>query len=77
MRIIRFGLPIAIAAGLLTGCGAAPSREAIEADVDQAVASESPATPERWGAESATGAVQVGWIDSFNDTALTKLIEEA
>ncbi len=77
MRIIRFGLPIAIAAGLLTGCGAAPSREAIEADVDQAVASESPATPERWGAESATGAVQVGWIDSFNDPALTKLVEEA
>lgn len=77
MRITRFGLPIAIAAGLLTGCGAAPSREAMEADVDQAVESEFPATPERWGTESGTGAVQVGWIDTFKDPALTKLVEEA
>ncbi len=77
MQITRFGLPFAITAGLLTGCGASPSREAIDADVRQAVERESPATPESWGTESATGAVQVGWIDSFNDPALTKLIEEA
>ena len=77
MRITRCGLPMAIAAGLLSGCGAAPSREAIEADVDQAVASESQATPEQWGADSPRGAVEVGWIDSFDDPALTKLVEEA
>ena len=77
MRITRFGLTIAIVAGLLTGCAAAPAREAIETDVDQAVASQSPTTPERWGADSATGTVQVGWIDSFNDPALTELVEEA
>jgi NodT family efflux transporter outer membrane factor (OMF) lipoprotein len=77
MRMPNFGLPIAIAAGLLTGCGATPSREAMEADVDQALESESPATPERWGTESGTGAVPVGWIETFNDPALTKLIEEA
>ncbi len=73
----KFGLPIAIFAGLLTGCGAAPSHEAMEADVDQAVEGESPAAPERWGAESGTGAVQVGWIEAFNDPALTNLVEEA
>ena len=77
MQLTRFGVPIAIAAGLLTGCAAAPSHEATEADVDDAVQSESPATPEQWGTESGTGAVQVGWIDTFNDPALTKLIEEA
>ncbi len=77
MQITRCCLPIAVAAGLLSGCGATSSREAIEADVDQAVESESPATPGQWGADSATGAVQVGWIDSFNDPALTELVEEA
>jgi len=77
MRITRFGLPFAITAGLLTGCGVAPSREAIEADVDQAVELESPATPASWGTDSGTGAVQVGWIDSFNDPALTNLVVEA
>jgi len=77
MRGIRFGLPITIVAGLLTACGAAPSREEVEADVDQAVESETPATHDRWGTQSVAGAVQVGWIDTFNDPALTKLIEEA
>ena len=77
MQLTRFGLPIAIAAGLLTGCGAAPSREATEADIDQAVETESPVTPENWGTESGTGTVQVGWINTFKDPALTKLVEEA
>ncbi len=77
MRKSEFGLPIAIIAGLLTGCGTAPSHDATEADVDQAVEGESPAAPEDWGAESGTGSVQVGWIESFNDPALTNLVEEA
>jgi len=75
--MINFGLPITLVAGLLTGCGATPSREAMEADVDQALESESSATPERWGTESGTGAVQVGWIDTFKDSALTELVVEA
>ncbi len=77
MRMPNFGLPIAIAAGLLTGCGATPSREAMEADVDQALESETPVSPEQWGTQSDAGVVQVGWIETFNDPALTKLIEEA
>ena len=77
MRGHRFGLLITIVASLLTACGAAPSREAIEADVDQAVESETPASPERWGAQSDAGAVQIGWIETFNDPALTKLVTEA
>ena len=77
MRGHRFGLPITIVACLLTACGAAPSREAIEADVDQAVESETPASPEQWGTQSDAGAVQVGWIETFNDPALTKLVTEA
>ncbi len=39
MRMPKFGLPIVFIAGLLTGCGAAPSHDAIEADVVQAAAS--------------------------------------
>jgi NodT family efflux transporter outer membrane factor (OMF) lipoprotein len=62
---------------LLTACGAAPSREEVEADVDRAVESEAPVAPVRWGATREAGAVQVGCIDSFNDSALTKLIVEA
>jgi len=77
MRIPRFGLPIAIVAGLLTACSAAPPHEAIETDVDKAVESESPNSPEQWGTQSDTGAVQVGWIETFNDSALTKLVTEA
>jgi NodT family efflux transporter outer membrane factor (OMF) lipoprotein len=77
MRMPNFGLPITLVAGLLTGCGDTPSREAMEADVDQALESESPATPERWGTESGTGVVHVGWIDTFKDSALTELVEEA
>jgi outer membrane protein TolC len=77
MRGHRFGLPITIVACLLTACGAAPSREAIEADVDQAVESETPVLPEQWGTQSDAGVVQAGWIEIFNDPALTRLVTEA
>ena len=77
MRGHRFGLPITIVACLLTACGAAPSREAIEADVDQAVESETPVLPEQWGTQSDAGVVQVGWIEIFNDPALTRLVTDA
>jgi NodT family efflux transporter outer membrane factor (OMF) lipoprotein len=77
MQLTKFGLTIAIAAGLLTGCGAVPSHDATEADIDQAVETESPVTPESWSTELGTGTVQVGWIDTFNDPALTELVEEA
>jgi len=65
MRGHRFGLPITILACLLTACGTAPSREATEADVDQAVKSETPVLPEQWGTQSDAGVVQVGWIETF------------
>ena len=77
MRGHRFGLPITIVACLLTACGAAPSREAIEADVNQAVESETPVLPEQWGTQSDAGVVQVGWIEIFNDPALTRLVTDA
>lgn len=77
MWMLRVGLPMLALGALLTACGAAPSREEVEADVDRAVESEAPVAPVRWGATKEAGAVQVGWIDSFNDSALTKLIVEA
>ncbi|MCH8060689.1 MAG: hypothetical protein IIA11_09555, partial [Proteobacteria bacterium] len=77
MWTLRAGLPIVAVGALLTACGAAPSREEVEADVDQAVESETPASPEQWGTQSDAGAVQVGWIETFNDPALTRLVTEA
>lgn len=77
MWMLRVGLPMLALGALLTACGAAPSREEVEADVDRAVESEAPVAPVRWGATKEAGAVQIGWIDSFNDSALTKLIVEA
>ena len=77
MWMLRVGLPMVTVGALLMACGAAPSREEVEADVDQAVGSETPAPPEQWGTQSDADAVQVGWIETFNDPALTKLVTEA
>lgn len=61
--------------GLLTACG--PTRQEIEADVSAAVEAETPAVPERFGTQTSATDVQVGWIESFDDPALVKLVKEA
>jgi NodT family efflux transporter outer membrane factor (OMF) lipoprotein len=61
----------------LTGCGAAPSLEQVEQDVDEAVEAEAPAAPVEWDQAAESGEVQSGWIESFNDPALTALVIEA
>jgi len=74
MRMLSVGLTISVVASLLAGCGATP--ETVEADVDRAVDSQAPDTPAQWDAATA-GEVRSGWIESFNDPALTALIAEA
>ena len=77
MQRARLSLSIAATVSLLTACGGTPSREEIESDVGKAVETQTPAVPESWGTPASAGAVQVGWIESFNDPTLVKLVEDA
>jgi len=77
MQAPRPGWSIAVLATVLAGCGTAPSQEQVEQDVDQAVQQQAPAAPTEWGAAAGAGTVQAGWIESFNDPALTALVIEA
>ena len=60
----------------LSGCGTTPSNEQVEQDVGEAVQQQPPETPEQWALADA-GAVQSGWIASFNDPTLSALVVEA
>lgn len=75
MQTARLGLSIAMTVSLLTACG--PTRQEIEADVGAAVEAETPTVPESFSAPTSAEDVQVGWIESFNDPALVKLVKEA
>lgn len=77
MQAPRHGLLIVALAALVAGCGAAPSKEQVEQDVDEAVREQTPAAPTEWGGAADSSAVQAGWIESFNDPALTALVIEA
>ena len=74
MRATRLLLPTIVAVAL-AGCGV--SQEKVERDVDEAVGQEPPSTPEQWVMAADSGEVQAGWIESFNDPALTALVIEA
>ena len=77
MQAPRPGFSMVGLAAVLAGCGTAPSQEQVEQDVDQAVQQEAPAAPSSWDTAAQAGTVQAGWIDSFNDPALTALVIEA
>lgn len=63
---------------LLTGATAcAPTREAIEEQTAEAAAEQISETPETFRTEADFGEVQVGWIETFNDPLLIKLVAEA
>ena len=61
---------------LIAAC-AAPSQREVEQQVDQAVSEELPEVSQAWQTATAAGPVQVGWIDSFNDPVLSRLVREA
>ena len=77
MQAPRLSLSIGFLAVALVGCGTAPSLEQVEQDVDQAVQQQVPTAPAQWEAAADAGTVQAGWIESFNDPALTALVIEA
>ncbi|MEL6214967.1 MAG: TolC family protein [Pseudomonadota bacterium] len=61
---------------LVAGC-VTPSNETVERQVDDAAAEQVPDTPSAWSMAAESGAVQTGWIKSFNDSDLTALVIEA
>ncbi|MEL6366862.1 MAG: TolC family protein [Pseudomonadota bacterium] len=61
---------------LIAGC-VTPSNETVERKVDEAAADQVPDTPSAWSMAAESGAVQTGWINSFNDADLTALVIEA
>ena len=69
MNVIRLSLSLALITGLLMGCNSTPSHSEIDAEV--------PDAPANWHTPSDAGDVRVDWIASFNDPALTKLVEES
>jgi len=77
MPVRRHGLPIVVLTTVLAGCGTAPSQEQVEKDVDEAVQQQAPASRAEWSSAAESGAVQAGWIESFNDPALTAMVVEA
>ena len=77
MQTPRLVTPSIFLALALAGCGVAPTQEEVEQDVDQAVQSQAPAVPEQWSKAADSGTSQAGWIESFNDPALTALVIEA
>ena len=68
---------IILAIAFSSGCGMAPSQEQVEEDVSQAVQQQAPDLPAQWESSADSGTVQAGWIESFNDPALTALVIEA
>ena len=64
--------------GGLVGCSSVrPSAERVERDVGEGVEQQTPETPIEWQAAADSGAVQAGWIETFDDPALTALVVEA
>jgi len=77
MRAPKHGTLIATLALMLAGCGTAPSQEQVQREVGEVAQQQVPATPDAWISAADSGAVQTGWIKSFNDPVLTALVIEA
>ncbi len=75
-QMLKLTLLLPLLAGALAGC-VTPSQEKVEREVGQATQQQTPATPAEWVAAAESGAVQAGWIETFNDPALTALVVEA
>ncbi len=76
MRTPSQFLLVALLAGSIAGC-VTPPKEEVERQVSEASREQVPETPAAWVAAAESGTVQAGWIESFNDPALTALVVEA
>ena len=67
---------VAATGALLSGCNTVSS--ATDAQVTEMAAQSLPPAPDQWTAiREQIGEVEVGWIEAFDDPALTALVEEA
>jgi NodT family efflux transporter outer membrane factor (OMF) lipoprotein len=76
MPMPRLSLPLLFLAGGLAGC-VTSSQEQVEREVGEAAQGQAPETPPEWQAAADSGAVQAGWVETFNDASLTALVLEA
>jgi len=77
---IKTGFFILSAIGMvafLAGCASFTSQEKVDSAVRDAVKAEAPLVPEEWSMPSDQADVRVGWISTFNDPTLAKLVQEA
>ena len=77
MRMPRLSLPLLCFVGSLAACGVTPPLEQVEREVGEAAQDQAPATPPEWQAAADSGTVQAGWVETFDDAALTALVIEA
>ena len=70
-------LIVIIVFSLMIAACVTPSQQEVERQVDQAVMNELPEVSQAWQSATASGPVQVGWIESFNDPVLSRLVREA
>ena len=73
MRFLKSGLATAMALFLLAGCASTSSPESVSAKAGEQI----PEQPARWTSADAQGDVVVGWLETFSDPTLTKLVHEA
>ncbi len=62
---------------LLSACASTGSKEKTESAVRESTREQVPSTPGSWVGPEQAGEVEVGWIASFEDPTLVKLVEEA
>ncbi len=76
MPMPRLSLSLVVLAGGLAAC-VTPPQEQVEREVGEAVEGQVPQAPPDWQAVAESGAVQAGWIETFEDAELTALVAEA
>ncbi len=62
---------------LLASCNTTTSQQKIDSAVKDATRSQVGGTPQEWAEQSVGGAVEVDWIDAFQDLTLVELVKEA
>ena len=77
MPMPRLSLSLLVVAYGVAGCGVTPPQEQVERDVADAAQEQAPTSPAQWQAAADSGAVQAGWVETFNDASLTALVIEA
>ena len=76
MPLSRQSLTLLLLVGCFAGC-VTPPQEQVEREVGEAAQEQAPKTPTQWQMAAESGAVQAGWVETFNDASLNALVIEA